>query len=135
MTVLLDFLRPTNVDAIIATNVPAEALLPTTATPTTVEMADNDDSDNDNEQTDSMNNKDKDNQEVDEMPYALTGHPPSHTLSQRSTYTHTHTHTHTHVLLPVTSLTSNNKHKAGPPPFDFVVDAADGVTDKVPIVA
>ena len=69
-------------------------------------MADNDDSDNDNEQTDSMNNKDKDNQEVDEMPYALTGHPPSHTLSQRSTYTHTHTHTSSCLLLALPPTTN-----------------------------
>ena len=83
VTVLLDFLRPTNVDAIIATNVPAEALLPAT----TVEMVD-DDIKNDKEQIQNNNSKDdqekEEDEEDDDIPYTLTGQPPTLTHSQCS---------------------------------------------------
>ena len=125
VTVLLDFLRPTNVDSIIATNVPAEALLPA-ASLTTLGMVDSDD----NERADNNNNKDtedkEEDEEGDETPYTLTGLPSSQTPSQRSLLTRS---LDCDGLVIVSNRPTNQQ--AGPPPFDFVVDAADGVTDKV----
>ena len=81
--VLLDFLRPTNVDAIIATNVPPTKL--------TTEPGSDEQQDQSGEEEVKGEEEEEEEKEEDTEPYELSG----------------------------------------PPRFDFVIDAADGVTDKV----